>query len=63
MTVVRWQILKLTVEVLQKWEVGWKSPNRGWERTKYVPEFKLTLVYKSVYFSATTDSPTAITGH
>jgi len=55
MTVVRWQILKLTVEVLQKWEVGWNSPYREWERTKYVPELKLTLVYKSVYFSATTD--------
>jgi hypothetical protein len=40
MTVVRWQILNLMVEVLQKWEVAWKSPNRGCERTKYIPELK-----------------------
>jgi hypothetical protein len=51
------------VEVLQNWEVGWKSPNRGWERTKYVPELKWPLVYKSVYFSATIVSPIAITNH
>ena len=33
-------ILKLMVEMLQNWEIGCKSRNRGWERTKYVPEIK-----------------------
>jgi hypothetical protein len=40
-----------------------KSPNRGLERTKYVPQLIGPLVYKSVYFSATTVPPTAITNH